>query len=247
MVLPDINYQFDKVLLDRQDKELEENKKRVTGRYSPSEIPYCVRQTFYKFYQPKPIPVNSLRIMEAGNMTHEWVKKMLQSLVDEKLLHGEIASLENERPFTIVVDTDEDISIGGRFDNFLMLSNDRERYLIEVKSQKSLFYSNEYKKEHAIQTMPYIYMKRPCKGVFIYVDRASYEIKIFPQDGLDYDPKVMSYIFQRTKLLDSYIKSHTLPPPEAKQIKEMNWLCGFCPWKIECDAADEKAKQWIKS
>jgi CRISPR-associated exonuclease Cas4 len=261
MTLPDLNYSFDKILLDRQDKDIEAHYKQqdipynsaywwvnelsIVGKYHPSSIPYCMRQTYYKWFVPKRIPAPSLRIMEAGNMTHEWIMKMLQLLVDEKQIQGEVASLESERPFEIVVDAEDDISIRGRFDDFLMLSNDRERYLIEVKSQKSLFYSNDYKKEHAIQAMPYLYVKRPCKGIFIYVDRASYETRIFPRDGdgLEYDKNVMSYIFTRVKLLDTYIKSQTLPPPEGKQIREMNWQCGLCPWKVECDAADEKQKK----
>jgi|SRR3972149_2255702 len=249
MVLPDLNYNFDRILLDRQDKEIEEGKGRIAGKYYPSEIPACLRQTFYKFYNPKRVPATTLRVFEAGNMTHEWIKKMLELLVQEKQLHGEIASLESERPFTIVIDHEEDISIEGRFDNFLMLSNDRERYLIEVKSQKSLFYSNEYKKEHAIQTMPYIYVKRPCKGIFAYVDRATYETRFFPKDGdgLDYDKEIMSWIFTRTKLLNKYIVTHQMPPPEAKQIKDMNWMCNLCPWKVECDAAEEQNKKWVKA
>jgi|SRR5437899_909856 len=247
MVLPDLNYSFDKILLDRQDKEIEEGKTRTLGRYYPSEVPACMRQTFYKFFNPKRSPATALRMFEAGKMTHEWIKTMLQSLVDEKQIHGEIASLENEKSFIIVIDADEDVSLSGRFDDFLMLSNERERYLIEVKSQKSLFYTNDFKKEHAIQAMPYIYVMRPCKGILTYVDRSTYETRFFPKDeaGLDYDKEIMKHIFTRTKLLHGYIATHTMPPPEAKQIKEMNWMCNLCPWKIECDAAEAQANKWI--
>ena len=91
-------------------------------------------------------------------------------------------------------------------------------------------------------------MQKPCKGIFIYVDRASYDMKIFPTppNGLDYDPKIMSLIFSRTKLLDGYIKSQTLPPAEAKQSKDTIYQCSYCPWKVECDAADLLNKKWIK-
>jgi len=251
VTIPDFSYEFDRILLDRQAKEVAERTKRVLGRYYPSEIPACLRQTFYSYYNPKPKPAKTLRVFEAGDMAHEWVKKMLTALVEAKQIHGEIASLENERPFTIVVDQDEDISIEGRFDDFLMLSNDRERYLIDAKSQKSLYYTNEFKKEHAIQIMPYIYIKRPCKGLIAYVDRATYETKFLPQaptEGIDYDKEIMNWIFTRTKLLHKYIVTHTMPPPEAKQVKDMNWMCNpaICPWRAECDAAEATKDKWIK-
>lgn len=227
----DLNSIIDKVLLEKNRRD----EPRVVGRYYPSEIPYCLRSSYFNFYFPKPDPVDKLRLYEAGNMGHNWFVETLEAGLKEYSI-SELKNMSKEKSFSIVVDLDEMVSLEGRYDAFFtIITPNEERYLIEIKTQKNIFYTNEYKREHGYQTMPYIYHQRPCKGLIVYLDRTNYQSKILPEGGLEYDPKIMRLVFDRILLLHHYVKAKEVPPPEAIKDNSMKWMCVYCDQKSSCE------------
>ncbi len=232
----DLNSIIDKTLLEKNRRD----EPRVAGKYYPSEIPHCLRSSYFRFYFPKLEPVDKLRLFDAGNMGHDWFVKTLEEGLKKHSV-SELKDMSKEKGFSLIVDTDQMVSIEGRWDMFFsLITPAEERYLVEIKTQKNIFYTNDYRKEHGFQAMPYIYHQRPCKGLIVYLDRTNYQSKIFPEGGLAYDTNVMRVLLDRTMLYHHYIVTKEVPPTEAKVTKGKEWECQYCDYKAECDEAEKE-------
>ena len=107
-----------------------EFKSKKIGRYYPSEIGGCLRKTWFSYKFPKETDKEVIKIMEAGNIIHEFIVEVLKSDKND-----DIELLETELPFTI---DEGDFTISGRIDNIILTKINNKKVLIEVKSTKSL-------------------------------------------------------------------------------------------------------------
>lgn len=214
------------------DKYLErEVKQKEIGRYYPSEIGSCLRRIWYSYKIPKETPKELRRIFEAGNILHDLVAKVLRS---DK--NPEVELLESEVPFKLEADG---FVVSGRIDNLLLLKLEGKKVLVEVKSCKSLYYISEPKPEHIAQLQFYMWALRVHNGVVLYVEKSTLNSKVFT---VPFDDGNAAGIMNRFKSLDGFLRKGTLPPAEAKTNPRLGWLCRFCDWRSECDAA-ESGKQ----
>jgi CRISPR/Cas system-associated exonuclease Cas4 (RecB family) len=69
-------------------------------------------------------------------------------------------------------------------------------------------------------------------GIVLYVDKNTLKSKVFE---IKFDSAKAAEIFDRFKSLHESLKKNELPEAEAKEAKDMNWMCKYCEYKNKCD------------
>jgi CRISPR/Cas system-associated exonuclease Cas4 (RecB family) len=213
---------FNSLIDQHLHRELRE--KRV-GRYWPSSVGMCLRKAWYSYKQPKETPVETLRIFEAGNLVHDFVAEVLRS---EKTPGIEL--LKSELPFEL---EEDGFVISGRVDDVILVKAEGKTYLVEVKSTKSLAYQKKPTDSHAMQLQLYMHATGITNGVVLYVEKNTLQAKEF---DVPYDEAAAQAAIDRFRALHKALTEDELPAPEAKRVKAMKWMCGYCDWAEECGA-----------
>ena len=200
-----------------------EHKPKEIGRYYPSEIGSCIRKNWYSYKYPQQISLELMKIFEVGNIMHGFVVEVLKS---EK--NKEIQLLKSEMPFKIEF---SDFVVSGRIDDLVLIKENNENVLVEVKSTKSIEPIKEAQESHKMQLHYYMHATGIHKGIVLYVDKNNLQSKSFE---LSYSEKAAEEINQRFRNLHSYLKNNLLPIPEAKKNPEKAWQCRFCEYSEKC-------------
>lgn len=209
---------------DLTDKYLKKDfKPKIIGRYYPSEIGHCMRQSWYSYTSPKPTESSLLRVFEAGNRVHNFVVDVLKS---EKT--PEVELVESEMPLSIDLG---DLIISGRIDNLVRLKMNQELVLVEVKSTSSTRMLTEPKIAHIMQLQLYLHAKELKKGMLLYLEKNTYQSKVFM---VDYEKTLVDQIMDRFRALHKALITQTVPEPEGRLIKDWQWMCRSCPYRQEC-------------
>jgi len=201
-----------------------DTRERRVGVYHPSELPWCMRQLYYRYTLPKPWPREKLRVFKSSDLAHHFIREVLASAPGVRLLGW-------EREFSLVYPGFE---IRGRMDDLISVQVEGRELpmLVEVKSvgaPHSFEKLDRPKHEHVCQIMPYLRVARAL-GMVWYLQRSTYEDKHF---AVSYDPKVMLEVESRASRLHQALVGRRLPPPESR--KERAWECGYCLYAPECE------------
>ena len=199
-----------------------EFKSKKIGRYYPSEIGGCLRKTWFSYKFPKETDKEVIKIMEAGNIIHEFIVEVLKSDKND-----DIELLETELPFTI---DEGDFTISGRIDNIILTKINNKKVLIEVKSTK--FLPREANEHHISQLQLYMHAVGIHDGIILYLQKDNLQTASF---NIKYDEKKSFEIIKRFHGLHYALKENKTPPAEAKIINHKNWMCNYCEYKGECD------------
>lgn len=209
-------------LIDQHLKRGKSHKK--IGRYWPSEVGGCLKKTWFSYKKPKETPVDSLRHFEVGNMVHDFIAEVLRS---EK--NSDIELLKSELPCKL--ERDEYI-ISGRVDDVVLVKSEGKTWIVEVKSTKNLKYCGEPRKSHLMQLMLYMHATGIHNGAILYLQKDNLKAKTIE---VEYDEKIIQEVFNRFNDLHRALKEDQVPEAEAKQEENMQWLCGYCDYKEECE------------
>ena len=205
------------------DKSLEQElRERKIGHYYVSEIPYCQRNTWYKYMIPRKPEPATLRIFERGNILHDWIAETLRKSSKIKLLF-------NERSLIIPING---ILLRGRLDNLILLKNQNKKYVVEVKATANINFTKKVSKHHLMQITPYM-MIEECLGIVIYIDSRYLTTKEFI---VELDWKIWNEIKERATTLHAFLLDKKLPPKEALLTSGRGWECNFCLYRKECKA-----------
>jgi CRISPR-associated exonuclease Cas4 len=223
---------------------------KTIGRYYPSEIGYCLRKNYYSYFIETNYDDETRRIFEVGNILHSFIYSVFKN---NKNHNGEIEYVQNEKAFISAYDFRDttfeggwqSFLISGRADDILLINNredgKEDKYVVEVKTVKDLFYINEPSYPHKLQLQYYLRIlsaeNKNIKGILLYIQKDNLDIKTFE---LKFDKETYIEIIHRVKQLDSYLKKLELPPKEAANDSNMKWQCGFCQYAKQC-AADENS------
>lgn len=199
-----------------------EDKERKIGVYYPSELGFCIRRNFYLYKNPKPIDVETKRVFAIGNIFHEFIANALKNKGFK--LH------EVERSFSIV-DSDNDLVVSGRLDHLIVVDNETEPFILEVKTTKSIRSLREAKYEHVMQVMPYMRANNVNKTLFVYIEKESLAIKSF---WVEYDNDKFKELMTRAKRLHNCLTNNVFPPAESKEDMSKGWMCLYCTYKNMC-------------
>lgn len=203
-----------------------ESKPRKIGHYYVSEIPYCLRKTWYRFKDPIETDKPTARIYQRGTLLHNWIADILKNSSSVKVLF-------NER--SIIIPVKRGILLRGRLDDFIRIEGKKDSFVVEVKTTANIEFTKEPSREHIYQIMPYI-MVEECKGIIVYVDARNLQTKEFI---IDFDWDVWEEIKKRTVELHDHLTRDILPPPEMKGDKERGWQCDYCAYREKCWLGDD--------
>jgi len=188
----------------------------------------CSRATFFKFKKAprEEMEPRVLRIFDHGDHIHQLIMKPLLSV---KNIHV-VASEVNIPPQEI---------ISGRAD--AIISDGKDLYVLDIKSMNGMIFNslNEPKSEHIDQIQLYLHFFKQKKGILLYVNKDTQELKEF---FVDYDQQHAQSLLSTLINLKKKIDANIIPPripgwPDY-------WECQYCPFKEICAIAGEEDVSW---
>jgi CRISPR/Cas system-associated exonuclease Cas4 (RecB family) len=206
---------------EKSKKENEEYKKTAL---SPTDAFKCPRKVYYSWKKVESIntPETTLRIFDLGDAIHQrW-----QKIFDEMKIQ-----IKNE--FRIETEY-KGIPIHGYVDSICIIDN--EPYIIEIKSQKDWngIHGTDYLKrpklEHEGQLQLYLHFTGIKKGILLYENKNTSELKEFE---VEYDESFVKEILKDFEKLYAQIQLSDLPD----KIKGANieyYPCSFCEFRKHC-------------
>jgi CRISPR/Cas system-associated exonuclease Cas4 (RecB family) len=211
---------FDRLI----EKHLErEQRPKAQGRYYPSEIGGCLRKVWYSYKHPQPVKMDLVKIFEVGNLMHDFIAEVMRS---ER--NPEVELLQSEFPFKMEMDG---FTVSGRIDDVLLVKESGERMLVEVKSTKSVDYTERPNASHVMQLQLYMHATGIHDGIVLYVEKATLRTKAFP---VAYDAGAAGAAIERFRQLHRALTENTLPGPEARGSRETAWMCKTCDYAERC-------------
>ncbi len=220
---------FDKLI----DQYLHREKRpKTVGRYYPSEIGYCMRKVWFSYKYPMETEKDLIRIFHLGNILHDFIVSVLKS---EK--NPEVELLETELPFRMSI---EDFIVSGRIDDLVLVKEDNKKFLVEVKSTRSVDTITEPVHTHLVQLQLYMYAMGIHDGIILYIEKNNLHSKAFE---VKFDEEIAKQAVNRFKILHRYLKMNRIPEAEAKNNEKIKWMCRYCEYKEMCDNYDEHEKK----
>lgn len=212
---------IDKFYLDRQrDKEQQHFYITDAGR--------CPRSLFFKFKNAprKEMEPSVLRLFDHGDHMHQLIMK---ALLGTRNVHV-VASEVNVPPQEI---------ISGRSD--AIISDGKTLYVLDIKSMNSMIFDklSGPKEENIDQIQLYLHYFKVPKGILLYVNKNSLELKEFI---VDYDKERCLSLLQSLAGTKSKIDAGLIPDRISGY--PTDWQCRYCQFKIICDAAGKGEVKW---
>ncbi|MDI6603045.1 MAG: PD-(D/E)XK nuclease family protein [Patescibacteria group bacterium] len=214
---------IDKFYLDREREK--EDKERT--RFYISESGKCSRAIFFRFKRApkKELEAERLRVFEFGNHIQQIVLRPLVSL-------GLVETTEVPIPPHQI--------ISGRADIILKVGG--ERYVVDVKSisgRMNLTKMERPMPEHYEQVQLYLHFFKIKKGILLYVNKDTQELKDFV---FDYDGYLIEKLLKRFENLKLKIESNIIPNRLSDY--PINWQCQNCEYREICDIVSAGEINW---
>lgn len=207
---------------------LDKQKDRERHHFYISDAGKCSRQTFFKFKKAprEEMEARVLRLFDHGDHIHQLIMKPLLSMRNIHVVASEV----NIPPQEL---------ISGRAD--AILSDGKDLYVLDIKSINSMVFKNlnEPKEDHINQVQLYLHFLDPKKGILLYVNKDTQELKEFQ---FSYDSKRTKYLLSELADLKTKIDSDVIPPriPDWPN----NWQCRYCAFKEICKIGGEGDVNW---
>jgi len=212
---------IDKFYLDKQrDKEQQHFYITDAGR--------CARALFFKFKNAprREMEPSVLRLFDHGDHMHQLIMKPLLSIRDVHVVASEV----NIPPQEIV---------SGRSD--AIISDGKSLYVLDIKSMNSMIFDklSEPKAENVDQIQLYLHYFKIPKGILLYVNKNSLELKEFV---VDYKKEKALELLQRLAETKSKIDAGVIPDRLANYPDD--WQCRYCQFREICSTAGEGEVKW---
>lgn len=203
---------------------IREHRPKQIGRYYPSEVGNCLRKLWYSYKYPHYVEMRVLKIFEVGNMLHGFVVEVLKSNKNE-----EVELIKSELPFKIEM---KNFVVSGRVDDLILVKRNNKKILVEVKSTKNVSRIEKPQSNHMLQLMFYMHATAVHDGIILYIDKNTLDSKVFE---IKYDEQIGADMIDRFNYIHEHLVEGELPFAEAKQMKDMKWMCNFCEYREKCD------------
>ena len=212
---------IDKYYLDRQ-------KDREQHHFYITDAGKCGRALFFKFKNAprRGMEAHILRLFDHGDHIHQLIMKPLLSTRDVHVVASEV----NIPPQEI---------ISGRAD--AIISDGKDLYVLDIKSMNSMIFDKLTgpKEENVDQLQLYLHYFKVPKGMLLYVNKNTLELKEF---FVDYDTSKAVSLLNNLKGIKVKIDSNIIPGrlPDYPG----NWQCKYCQFREICDKADGGEIKW---
>ncbi len=212
---------IDKFYLDRQkDKEQQ--------HFYITDAGKCPRAIFFKFKNVprKEMEARILRMFEHGDYIHQLIMRPLLSIRGIHIVASEIAIPPQEL-------------ISGRAD--AIVSDSKEMYLLDIKSMNSMIFKSleQAKEENIDQIQLYLHYFKISKGILLYVNKDTQELKEFI---IPYDKSRAQVLLDNLNQLKIKIDSNIVPDKILDLVD--NWQCRYCQFKEICSLVGEGEVPW---
>jgi len=188
----------------------------------------CPREIFFKFKKAprEKMEARILRLFDHGDHIHQLIMRPLLSMREIHVVASEV----NIPPQELV---------SGRAD--AIISDGKELYVLDIKSINSMAFKSltEPKEDNVNQIQLYLYYFRIPKGILLYVNKDTQELKEFL---VDYEEKRALGLLKGFEELKKKIDASILP----KRIPNYpdDWQCKYCPFKEICGMIGEGEFSW---
>jgi len=205
-----------------------QRKDKAQHHFYISDAGKCGRAIFFRFKKApgEEIEPRVLRLFDHGDSIHRLIMKPLLSMREIHVIASE-------------VDIPPQELIRGRAD--AIVSDGKELYVLDIKSINSMLFKNlaQPKEEHIDQIQLYLHYLDPKKGILLYVNKDTQELKEFL---VTYNPKRVQSLLKILYDLKKKINSNIIPPrlPSWPDY----WECKYCPFKEICSMAGEGNVSW---
>ena len=212
---------IDKFYLDRQ-------KDREQHHFYITDAGRCPRAIFLKFKNAprKEIEARVLRMFDHGDYIHQLIMKPLFSIREVHVVASEV----NIPPQEI---------ISGRAD--AIISDGKDLYVLDIKSMNSMIFRNlaEPKEENVNQIQLYLHYFKIKKGILLYVNKDSQELKEFI---VNYSQPQSQFLLD--ELVDLKTKIDFNNVPARLPVWPNDWQCQYCQFKKICSSAGPDEINW---
>ncbi len=212
---------IDQFYLDRQ-KDKEQHHFYIT------DAGKCGRSLFFKFKNAprEEMKAHILRLFDHGNHIHQLIMKPLLSTRDVHVVASEV----NIPPQEI---------INGRAD--AIVSDGKDLFVLDIKSMNSMIFDRleDPKEENVNQIQLYLHYFRIPKGILLYVNKNTLELKEFV---VEYSKGRAVALLDNLKEIKKKTDSNIIPGrlPDYPD----NWQCKYCQFKEICGMAGGGNINW---
>jgi len=215
-----------KELINKYYSELK--KDREQHHFYVTDAGKCPRAVFFKF---KKAPAEAmepriLMMFDHGDHIHQLIMKPLFGVRGVQVVAAEV----NIPPQELIT---------GRAD--AILSDGKELYVLDIKSINGQIFKSlqEPKEEHINQIQLYLHFFKQKKGILLYVNKDTQDLKEF---FVDYNPQIVQNLLKGLGDLKIKIEKNIIPDripgwPE-------DWQCQYCQFKEICLTAGERSVSW---
>lgn len=208
------------------DKERERGEKERVHFYI-SESGKCRRAIFFRFKRApkKELEAEKLRVFEFGNHIQQIVLRPLIS-------KGLVVATEVPIPYKELV--------SGRAD--IIISVEGKPYVVEVKSisgRMNLAKMTSPMPDHYEQLQLYLHYFKVPKGIVLYVNKDTQELKEFE---CNYNNELVKKLLKRFEELKTKIEANIVPA--RLEDYPDNWQCGNCEYREICVMANSGEIKW---
>ena len=217
------SYTVEEYVKKRQRTDTHVVNRRI-GRYYPSELPWCLRRTYYNFTNRRSFPVEKLAFFKTGDAFHDFVRMVLD---DAGIL------VMSEMPI-LVIDPEWDIEISGRLDDVLLMDTNAGLAVVEAKSLGfgGINRRQQPEERNILQMTPYMRSVSTHAGYLVYGERNDYSKTI--THTIFYEKKVLQRLIKRARIIHGCLVTEKVPPPEAQVITKEPWQCEGCLYADLC-------------
>jgi len=207
---------------------LDKQRDREQRHFYVSDAGKCSRAIFFKFKKAprEEMEARILRLFDHGDYIHQLIMRPLLSM---RGIHV-VASEVNIPPQEL---------IRGRAD--AVLSDGKDLYVLDIKSMNSMIFKSltQPKEDHINQLQLYLHFLDPQKGILLYVNKDTQELKEFV---VSYDAKRVQSLLNILKDLKIKIDANIIP----QRIPEWpdNWQCKYCSFKEICKMSNGGEVNW---
>ena len=197
-----------------EDFYISKQKDRDREHFYITDAGKCPRAIYFNFKKvpKKAMDARVLRILESGDYTHLRIISSLFAL-------GLVKATEIDIPNKEIVH--------GRADAIINI--DGEPFVVEIKSMNSaaFFRLNAPEPDHFKQIQMYLHYFNIKRGILIYENKNTQEIKEF---SVEYDENAAKNVLEKLHILKAQIQNDIIPDVDG--IEE--WRCSYCPYAEEC-------------
>lgn len=198
---------------------ISKNKDRDRTHFYITDAGKCPRAVYFQFKKApkKALDARTLRIMDHGDYTH---LRLISTLFSLGIVKGTEIDIPNKE------------IVHGRAD--VIVNIEGEPHVVEIKSINSYAFAKLQSgdPDHIKQLQLYLHYFKIKKGILIYENKNTQEIKEFL---IEYDENIVKEALEKFYILKAQIENNVLPGIAGVE----EWRCNFCAYAEECKKHQE--------